>query len=397
MKTRSKRILAAGLLTSAALALTACSRSSVPVAVILPLTGQYATYGVAIEKGIKLAYEELKEEKHLAVKIDGFKVRDTKSELDRVVLWTEKEIDGGAVAIIGGVTTAEAKAMIPIADKKGVLLLSPSASSPELSGISKNFFRVWPSDQTEATKLAQSAYGELGAKTLVVVAGEDPYSKGAEKVFKAAYTAAGGQILETIEYPASSRDLSGVAVRVSELQPQGVFVADYADGAARFIGDLRKRQFPGRVLTTSAFATSASVERLGADAQGVILAQTAFDLNSTDEDVKTFVASFKTAYGEVPDIYAAYGYDAMRALSHAAQGRQITSADLIAGLRSDAFKSYEGITGPISFDDKGDVMKTPRLYTIGSDLKPVPLDPSTLAPVPPPVPPAAPADDSTGG
>jgi branched-chain amino acid transport system substrate-binding protein len=395
MKSRIKWMLAAGLLTTAALSLAACSRSSVPIAVILPLTGQYATYGASIEKGIMLAYEELKEEKELATGIDGFKVRDTKSELDRVVLWTEKEIDGGAIAILGGVTTAEAKAMIPIVDKKGVLLLSPSASSPELSGISKNFFRVWPSDQTEATKLAQSAAGELGAKTLVVVAGEDPYSKGAEAVFKAAYTAAGGQILETIEYPASSRDLSGVAVRVSELQPQGVFVADYADGAARFIGDLRKRQFAGRILTTSAFATSAGVERLGQDAQGVILAQTAFDVNSTDEDIKVFVASFKTAYGDVPDIYAASGYDAMRALSHAAQGRQNTAADLIAGLRSDAFKSYKGVTGPISFDDKGDVVKTPRLYTIGADLKPVALDPSTLPPVPPPAPAPA-ADDSDG-
>lgn len=396
MKSRSKWMLAAGLLTSAALTLTACSRGSVPVAVILPLTGQYATYGVAIEKGILLAYEELKAEKELAPSIDGFKVRDTKSELDRVVQWTEKEIDRGAIAIIGGVTTAEAKAMIPIIDKSGVLLLSPSASSPELSGISKNFFRVWPSDQTEATKLAQSAFGELGVKTIVVVAGEDPYSKGAEAVFKAAYQAAGGQILETIEYPASSRDLSGVAVRVTELQPQGVFVADYADGAARFIGDLRRRDFTGRILTTSAFATSAAIERLGKDAQGVILAQTAFDPNSTDEDIRNFSASFKTNYGELPDIYAAYGYDAMKALSRAAQGRQITATDIIAGLRSDAFKSYKGITGPISFDDKGDVLKTPRLYTIGSELKPVPLDPSTLPPVPPPAPAAAPADSAGG-
>lgn len=372
MKSRSKWMLAAGLLTGAALSLVACSPTSVSVAVILPLTGEYAAYGVSIEKGIKLAYEEVAADGDSQPPIDDFKVRDSKSDNKTALIWLEQEIQRGAIAVIGGVTTAEAKAMIPITDKNGVVLLSPSASSPELSGISKTFFRVWPSDQTEATKLAQSAYGELQTKTIVVVAGQDPYSRGAEGVFKKAYEAQGGKILETIEYPAGSRDLSGVAVRVMELQPEAVFVADYADGVAELVHDLRGRQYPGRILTTSAFASSAAIEKFGKEAEGVILAQTTFDPNSTDEQVRDFVAAFKTHYGELPDIYAAYGYDAMKVLARASQGRQILPAEIAAGLRSDAFKGYTGVTGPISFDDKGDVMKSPRLYTIGSDLKLVP-------------------------
>lgn len=394
-RTKKRTLLAAGLLGGAALTLAACSPSSVEVAVILPITGEHAAYGASIEKGIQLAYEQIKADKQSKSPISDFKVRDTQSDIKRSLIWLDKELGGGAIAVIGGVTTAEAKAMIPIAEKEGAVLLSPSASSPELTGISKTFFRVWPSDQSEATKIAQSAFGELQAKTVVLAAGQEPYAQGAKNVFKSAYEALGGQVLDTLEYPAGSHDLSGVAVRVAELKPDAVFVADYADGVAELVRELRHHQFAGRILTTSAFASTPAIEKIGQGAVGVIFSQTAFDPNGTRPEVRDFVSAFKAKFGENPDIYAAHGYDALQVVARAARGREISPAGLIAGLRSDAVTSYAGVSGPIEFDDQGDVKKSPRLYTVGGDLKIVPYDPAAAPPAAPPADgAAAPAADA---
>lgn len=405
MKSRNKNrmLLAAGLVGGAALSLAACSPSKVEVGVILPLTGEHGAYGVSIEKGIQLAYSEIEADQTNKSTITSFKIRDTQSDLGRAKLWTEKDAGGGAIAIIGGVTTAEAKVMIPIAEKEGAVLISPSASSPELSGVSKSFFRIWPSDQTEATKMAQSAFGELQVKTVMVVAGQEPYAQGAKNVFKSAFEAQGGQVLQTVDYPAGSRDLSGVAVQVIEAKPEAVFVADYADGIAELVRELRHHQFPGRILTTSAFSSAPAIEKIGQAAAGVIFAQTTFDPNSSQPEVKSFVAAFKTKFGgETPDIYAAYGYDALHVVARAARGQEISAAGLVAGLRSDAVKSYNGASGKIEFDDKGDVLKSPSLYTVGADLKIVPYDPAAAppaAPAPADAPPAAdaPAPAAAGG
>ena len=74
------------------------------------------------------------------------------------------------LAVIGGVTTAEALEMVSVADREGLVLLSPSASSPQLTGISKNFFRIFISDFREGTKMGNFAAGQMELSSVVILA-----------------------------------------------------------------------------------------------------------------------------------------------------------------------------------------------------------------------------------
>ena len=99
---------------------------------------------------------------------------------------------------------------------------------------------------------------------------------------------------------------------------------------------------------------------------GVFLTQSVFELDSEHSHVKTFVESFKEKYGEEPDIFAAHGYDAMKLIATVMEGRRPLPSEVPKGFRE--INDFPGVTGSVQFNDKGDVLKLPRVYIIGQDL-----------------------------
>lgn len=159
-----------------ALALLAACGGSEPdtVGVVLPLSGADKVYGRSLERGITLAYEELQSragEEGVAFRIE---VRDSASHPERAAEQADALYDGGALAVIGGATDAEARAMVPVADRVERVLLSPSASSASLAGQSRHVFRLSPSDYQQAVKMGGFAVLELElAKTAVLMPATD--------------------------------------------------------------------------------------------------------------------------------------------------------------------------------------------------------------------------------
>jgi branched-chain amino acid transport system substrate-binding protein len=154
--------------------------------------------------------------------------------------------------------------------------------------------------------------------------------------------------------------------RVLTVQPDAVYLAAFARATSVMIKELRRQNFKGRILTTSAFTTSAIAE-VGDAAKDVVLTQIFFELDSEHAHVRSFVEGFQEKFGETPELYAAYGYDALKVLAAAVEGRPALASEVHKGLR-DSIKEFPGVTGAIQFDEKGDVQKFPRVYIIEDDL-----------------------------
>jgi branched-chain amino acid transport system substrate-binding protein len=347
----------------AAVALTACpGQGPLKLGAVLPLTGPHEVYGQAIRKGVELAYEQVKADE-TAPKVE-LVVRDSASDPETAKKRLAEVYDLGAIASIGGVTSAEALAMVEITDDKRRVLLSPSASLPQLSGISENFFRVYPSDFSEGTVMARYAYDRLNLRTGLILAKEETYAKGIQQVFTDEFQRKGGKILETVDFPAGTRDFAALADRAVTLKPDFVYVAAYAEEASRLIAQLAAHQFGGPVLTTSSIAAAETLQRMGAAAEGIYFTQTSFDPDApkAPAQVKRFVADYKARYGEDPDIYAAHGYDAFMILVQAIREGGDSALAFWKGMRN--IHEYPGVTGALQFDDKGDVQKFPHVYIV---------------------------------
>ena len=328
---------------------------------VLPVTGEASLYGEPVRKGVELAFEHLLAEQDYPYEL-SLEIVDTEGDPEKGKILLDQMYESGALAVIGGVTTAEALQMVPVADEHDQVLISPSASTPQLTGISKYFYRVFPSDSREGATMGMFANQKLDKKRVVILAKEDVYAKGVQEVFKAEFEQFGGEVLDLIEFPSVPGDLSGLVERVMTLDPDAVYLAAYADDLAQMIIGLRKLGYKGTIFTTSAFAAPGIIANVGQAAEGVFLTQAFFDTESEDPKTQKFVTAFRDKYGTEPDLYAAHGYDAMLVLSQALIEGGALKNDFWKGIRS--LRDFTGATGTIQFDERGDVQKFPRVYVV---------------------------------
>lgn len=331
---------------------------------VLPLTGPAAIYGESVRKGLELAFEETQARTDLEYTF-SLKIVDSGSEPARGAELLEQLYDEGVLAVIGGVTTAEALEMVSVADQADRVLLSPSASSPELTGISRNFFRIFMSDFREGTKMGNFAAVAAGLSSVVILAKEETYATGVQQIFAEEFARNGGEVMEVLEFPAGTQDFSGLVERLNTLQPAAVYLSAYAEEIAGLVAAIRSSGFSGRILTTHAFASPEVMEGVGEAARGVLLTAPKFEADSEEERIKAFVTAFSDKYNDAPDVWAAHGYDAFKVFVESIPQTFRTPSDFRSGLKS--LEDYPGVAGVVRFDEKGDVGKFPRVYQVTGD------------------------------
>ena len=250
---RSVRVLVSLAFCCFAALFAGCPDQTVKVGAVLPLSGEDQTYGEAVKKGMELAYDEILANADFTLQLE-VSFADSASDPEKAGELLNQEYKNGALVAIGGVTSGEAMVMISVADKFDRILLSPSASSPELTGLSRNFYRIFPSDHAAAGKMAQFVRQDLKINKVAVVAEEQPYARGIQGAFKVAFEKDSGEVAE-IEFPPNTVDFSGLMEHVKAQNTDAVYLAAYGDEIGSMIQELRNINFKGKILTTSAFAS----------------------------------------------------------------------------------------------------------------------------------------------
>jgi branched-chain amino acid transport system substrate-binding protein len=331
------------------------------IGVVLPESGSAAVYGASIKTGVKLAFDDAKAAGKLPANM-VIEYRDSSSDPAKAASFAEALYRDGALAIVGGVTTAEAEAMIPVADKRERVLISPSASAPGLARKSVYFFRVYPSDELEGAKAASLVTSTFGARKVLVVQEDNPYTRGLLPVFLGQLNSAGGKVVATVLLgePGWEQKLrDGLAAQ----QPEAVYLCGYGEAILQALGVIRSTEFKGRLVTTSAINTATLLQRGGKLLEEVYFPLPGIDLSSTQEPTHTFVRRYHEVYNLVPDAYAAHGYDAALALIYVFEGQPPRSGRDVQ-LRLKGLGERRGVTGPLAFDDFGNIKHFPHAYWI---------------------------------
>jgi branched-chain amino acid transport system substrate-binding protein len=342
------------------LAVGGCSHKVV-VGVALPETGSAAVYGSSIKSGIKLALDESVRAQTAPAGLD-VQYRDSASDPALAAAAADALYDAGALVVIGGVTSAEATSMIPVADRWERVLLSPSASAPELAKKSVYFFRVFPSDDLEGVKAADLLAITRNARTVLIVQEDNAYTRGLLPVFVGEYQSQGGRVVATVRSGEAGWE-KALRDQVAASQPASIYICGYGDATIEVLRVVRSTAYEGTVCVTSAINTATLLQRAGSLAEGVFLPLSGFDTASQQEPVRTFVARYREVYGMTPDLYAAHGYDAALATLAALSGLR-TRAGSEVQLKLKGLSEMRGVTGHLAFDDYGNIKHYPRSHWI---------------------------------
>ena len=351
-----------GVVVSAAL-LAGCESKPV-VGVVLPITGSASGYGVSIESGMRLAINDARDTGQLPPQFEVVWV-DSESDPDKGIAEIRRLVDErGAKLILGGATSAEAGALVEVLDDINIVCLSPSASTPGLTKRSKLFYRIYPSDQLEGHTAGKFMIDRLRATETVLFVGNHDYVAGIEPEFRRQYEGAlGGNVVATVDLESEGWNgkVSGV---LQQHNPTAVYIVGYADEILEAILQLRADGFKGRIVTTSAFFTSEILKKSGDAAEGVLFPLPPFDRTVETEPIVSFVHRYMDTFERAPDVFAAHGYDAMKiaiqvlGIANPPETPEINKA-LHFGVTD-----FMGVTGPILFDDHGDVKHYPKMFIV---------------------------------
>ena len=233
-----KRML---LATAAALIATAASaQDSANVGIILGFTGPLASITPHMASGGELAFKEVSDSGKL---LDGLKLAPVRADstcIDAAAATAAAErlvTSDKVVAILGadcsGVTTAVAT---NVAVPNGIVMISPSATSPALSSLADNgfFFRTAPSDARQGEVLAQ-VLKDRGIDEVAVTYTNNDYGKGLAESFSKFFTEAGGKVATSQPHEDGKGDSSAEVAALAASGAPHLMVFGYVDQGGRGI------------------------------------------------------------------------------------------------------------------------------------------------------------------
>ncbi|GGY19869.1 branched-chain amino acid transport system substrate-binding protein [Streptomyces sp. HB372] len=387
MRHRSLLILTA-VLTTGALTLTACgsrddSKSSggdggnqtVVIGLDAPLTGDLSALGLGIKNSADLAVKTANKEKTVpgvTFKLEALddQAQPSVGQQNAVKLIGTKEVLGVVGPLNSGVAQSMQK---PLNDAK-LTQVSPANTGTELTqgnnwktGDKKrpfaSYFRTATTDQIQGAFAAKYLFETAKIKDVYLIDDQKPYGAGLAASFKATFTELGGKIVGTDHVNPEDRDFNSVATKVKSSKAKAVYYGgEYPAGAplSQQIKDSVKIPFMGGDGMYSADFIS-----LNKKAEGDIATSVGKPVEEL-ESAKKFIADYKTA--GYKDAYEAYGggtYDATWSIIEAVKivaaenDGKIPAEDGRAKVLAAMDKvKFEGVTGPVSFDEFGDTTNT---------------------------------------
>ncbi len=330
------------------------------IGAILPLTGGAALWGNNVKKGIDLAVEEA----NSTGGINGRKItviyEDSKGLAKEGVAAINKLVSIDKVpAILDDCVSSVALAIIPIASKNQVVMISAGSTNPKLSEAGPYFFRVWNSDAEEGLFSARYAYEELGIRKPAILHIENEYGQGLKEVFMEQFRKLGGDAVVIESFKQEAMDFKGQLTKIKGSKPDVIYLVSNAQEIPIILKQARELEIDVPFLGTVAFEDPSIIEKAGNAAEGIIYP---FPGGPSGGVVQKFRSAYSKRNGEEPGIASDTGYDCAKLIIHGiSEGGY--SGPAIQKVLADV-KGWEGTSGLITFDENGDVHKPMLMKTV---------------------------------
>jgi branched-chain amino acid transport system substrate-binding protein len=316
-----------------------------------PLTGGIAHLGKDNDNGVRLAIDQANE-KH--PKIGGkdvkFVVESEDDQADPKLGPTiaQKFADAKVSGVVGHLNSGVTIPASAVYNQAGIPMISGSATNPKLTEQGfKNIFRVVARDDQQGPAVAQYLES-LKVKKVAIADDATAYGEGLANEVEKTLTAAGIKVVAREKTTDKATDFKAILTKMKGTAPDAVFYGGMDATGGPMLKQARELGIKA-VFSFGDGACTAEMSKLaGTAAEGMVCSQAGLPVAAAS---KSFVTAFNAKYGEIQQ-YAPYTYDAANLLIAAMQKADSTDpAKYLPSLQS---ISYDGATGHIEFDDKGD-------------------------------------------
>jgi branched-chain amino acid transport system substrate-binding protein len=327
-----------------------------------PNTGATATFGIFQKNGIDMAVEEI----NAAGGIHGKKIKhinyDNKSDNDETLAVVNRLISqDNVIAILGESTSGKSKIGGQVAQQNKIVMLSPSATNPEVTQIGNYIFRACFIDPFQGYVMAKFATEDLKMKTAAVLRDvKSDYSVGLANVFIKEFKKMGGKIVTDISYQEGDMDFKSQLTAIKAEKPDVIYVPGYYNEVALLARQLKELGMKQPLLGGDGWS-SPDLFKIAKEAMNGHYFSNHYTTESTDPKTVEFVKNFKNKYDADADVMAALGYDAaymmFQAISEASKDSKVLTRDSIREELA-KIKDFHGVTGKMSMSENRDAVKS---------------------------------------
>ena len=319
------------------------------------LTGDAASYGEPQRDALKLAVEDINKSGGVNGRLIEVIYEDGKCNGKDGANAAQKLINVDKVKVIlGGSCSSETLAAVPIAEKEKVVIVTGSATSPDLINKSKFFFRVYPNDSVQGRILAEGAYNIKGWKKVAVVQEQTDYALGVYKIFAAKFEELGGKLVRE-EFPSTITDFRSVLTKLRGEKPDALLVSvQTAAMGERVFKQLRDLNWKPALIVNDVIGGDVPTVTNNKDIlEGALAAD--FLLDENNEKLKKLTETFKITYNS--DIryptYTSAVYDSLYLIVEAIKAVGYDGEKIAEWART-SLKDFPGASGLITVGSDGE-------------------------------------------
>ena len=335
------------------------NKVEIKIGVLLPLTGNLATYGTSAKEGIDIAVSSINDTSKIKIATYFEDTRGIPKDAVNAYLKLKSSIDN-LVAILGPQTSSEVLSIAPICEKDKMVLLSHAASSPQITNAGDYIFRNVPSDYYEAVVLADYIIDSTEYRDLAVLYVNDDYGNGVVSKFSDELIKKGGKIVTSISYNTNSTDFKTQLTKIKSYKPQAIYIIGFKE-LGHIVKQTKELNINVQIYSNALFEDPDNLKIAGSSANNVIFTTFYFDTESNEPRIKDFVKNYKAKYNKIPDGFAATAYDAVFLLYEAAKND--TNSEQVKN-ELIKIKDFPGLLGKLTFDSNGDVTLPIQLKTV---------------------------------
>jgi branched-chain amino acid transport system substrate-binding protein len=326
-----------------------------------PTSGAIAHLGKDNENGARMAIEELNAK---GVKIGGKTVKfelvaeDDAGDPKQGTAAAQKLVDSKVAGVIGHLNSGTSIPASKIYSDAGIPQISPSATNPKFTRQGyKTTFRVVADDVHLGGTLGKYAVQKLKGKSIAVIDDRTAYGQGVADEFEKAVKAAGGKLSGTRQFTNDkATDFSAILTAVKGKKPDVVFFGGMDAVAGPMMRQMKQLGINAKFMGGDGICSS-ELPKLAAGSMAdgqVVCAEAGGVEGAAKKGMDDFNAAFKKKFNADVQVYAPYVYDSVNVMVAAMVKADSVDPKVYLPVlaKTDGFK---GVTGTISFDNKGDV------------------------------------------
>jgi branched-chain amino acid transport system substrate-binding protein len=347
----------AGLIAAlvASLVLVACNGDDDPdtttIAIVGPVTGQYASFGQQMKNGGEMAVEDINEAGGVLGKKLKLEVGDDACDPKQAVA-VANQMAGDNVALVAGHYCSGSS--IPASQvyaESNLVQISPASTNPAFTDnrAGPNIYRVCGRDDQQGGVAGKYLAAHFADKNIAIIDDKTAYGKGLAEEVKKALNAAGKQEVLNESYTAGEKDYSALVSKLKQADVDVLFLGGYHTEAGLIARQMRDQGMDTILMGGDALITQEYWSITGPAGEGTLM--TFSPDPRKNPAAAEVVAKFKEK-GIEPEGYVLYTYAAIQAWKQAAEKAGSTDAAAVVKALNDT--EFNTVIGKFKFNEKGD-------------------------------------------